>query len=59
LDHGAKWNIKDKYQKTPLQWAIRAGHAAMAYRIDQIVFSQEKQQQKTIKQIDNTISTPW
>jgi ankyrin repeat protein len=36
LAHGAKWKLTDKHKKTPLQWAVKAGKASVAYRVDQV-----------------------
>ncbi|KAL4168907.1 hypothetical protein KRP22_012297 [Phytophthora ramorum] len=42
LNHGANWNLPDKAKKTPLQWAVRAGKASIAYRIDQQLHAKAK-----------------
>ncbi|OQS02208.1 hypothetical protein THRCLA_21480 [Thraustotheca clavata] len=36
LEHGAIWNQTDKYKATPHKYAVRAGHASMAHRIDAV-----------------------
>ncbi|ETV82411.1 hypothetical protein, variant 1 [Aphanomyces astaci] len=35
LVRGADWSIKDKRKLTPFKYAVRAGHASMAHRIDE------------------------
>ncbi|KAF1778077.1 hypothetical protein PC116_g8675 [Phytophthora cactorum] len=42
LNNGANWNLPDKSKKTPLQWAVRAGKASVAYRIDQQLHAKAK-----------------
>jgi ankyrin repeat protein len=42
LDGGANWNLVDKAKKTPLQWAVKAGKASVAYRIDQQLHAKAK-----------------
>ncbi|KAG1695148.1 hypothetical protein DVH05_020789 [Phytophthora capsici] len=44
LNHGAKWSLTDKAKKTPLQWAVRAGKASVAYRVDQQLHAKAKLQ---------------
>ncbi|KAI9979393.1 hypothetical protein PInf_030413 [Phytophthora infestans] len=56
LNNGANWNLPDKAKKSPLQWAVRAGKASVAYRIDQqlhakakLALQQAREQQQTNK----------
>ncbi|ETN00694.1 hypothetical protein PPTG_17892 [Phytophthora nicotianae INRA-310] len=56
LNNGANWYLPDKTKKTPLQWAVRAGKASTAYRIDQqlhakakLALQQAREQQETTK----------
>ncbi|KAG7379844.1 Ankyrin Repeat [Phytophthora pseudosyringae] len=56
LNNGGNWNLPDKAKKTPLQWAVRAGKASIAYRIDQqlhakakLALQQAREQQQTDK----------
>ncbi|ETI33362.1 hypothetical protein F441_19810 [Phytophthora nicotianae CJ01A1] len=56
LNNGANWDLPDKTKKTPLQWAVRAGKASTAYRIDQqlhakakLALQQAREQQETTK----------
>ncbi|KAF0699880.1 Aste57867_9590 [Aphanomyces stellatus] len=42
LAHGADWNQKDKNNVTPFKYAVRAGFAAMAHRIDEAVLRAAK-----------------
>ncbi|OQS01114.1 hypothetical protein ACHHYP_20074 [Achlya hypogyna] len=36
LHAGANWSQIDKYRATPHKYAVRAGHASMAHRIDDV-----------------------
>ncbi|ETW04248.1 hypothetical protein H310_04577 [Aphanomyces invadans] len=42
LSRGADWTIKDKRKLTPFKYAIRAGHASMAHRIDEWNVARQK-----------------
>ncbi|KAE8909649.1 hypothetical protein PF002_g19746 [Phytophthora fragariae] len=58
LNHGANWNLPDKAKKTPLQWAVRAGKASIAYRIDQQLHAKAKLAlQQAREQQENTTNS--